>query len=899
MFSQMLCARALGVLAAALSGASLALAQPGAPLDNCDGVDGNIAPSTLYLFDVAGATQDGASSCMTVATPDLWFKHTPAITGYMVVETCGTSLLVSTTPLVYSGYVVSAHSGCPGNSGSTMLACTTAFQPNSLGCNRLPTVQTVGLTRRLQVPVTAGVPVWVRIAGDTDGFPPSGRLQVTDVPRASNDSCATPLDIAPGTTVVYDTGSGTYDPAEGFVTGSTTTNILSCVAGTHTPAPSINAPDLWYRYTPTANGNVSIVMHDVTSQVAPVLSVHSGCNALSLACARANLNVYGATLTVPVTAGSPILIRVAASASGYTFSGDLSVSFSIPPPPNDFCSNATPITLGAPDFAALVSYDTSGATASAGSVADPSFATPCTIITPSSSFDVWYKYTPAASGTVIFSSCLGNPAIGIDAGATFPVQLSAYSDCAGSNPICGTDVVCITPTFNGGGSLGWLSAPVTAGVPVYLRICGFGGSKGTGTLLASFQSVPANDLCDNAFNVGTGTFPFSTFSGTQDRTASCNYTGVDTAADVWFRYTPAADGLLRVNTCSETEAERVISTLTAYNTCNGPELIGCDSVDKQDFCFPNVNNSFGSPTRQGVLRLQARAGVPILLRVASAATSPTATIRRGTRGTIHIAQESLGATRWFEGNTPRTVPTPAIPTLPDAGDLPTTAQVIAGRGPLTEILSTTVTADRADLFKIRICDVANFSLTFLNPDPNVPLPILGQLFLFDSQGRGVSFAHVNNFNPIITNQFVTAPGEYYVGVSVRSYMPVDNANDVGDWQDHSIWQYDYFVLGTERAPDGPAASNPVAGWSIALYPNQFGDTDLFGEVTIPAKFTLLLTGTCHVCVADFNQSGGLEVQDIFDFLNAWFAANPRADFNGGGLSVQDIFDYLNAWFAGC
>jgi hypothetical protein len=52
-------------------------------------------------------------------------------------------------------------------------------------------------------------------------------------------------------------------------------------------------------------------------------------------------------------------------------------------------------------------------------------------------------------------------------------------------------------------------------------------------------------------------------------------------------------------------------------------------------------------------------------------------------------------------------------------------------------------------------------------------------------------------------------------------------------------------------------------------------------------------------LADFNDNGGLEIQDIFDFLNGWFAGNPRADFNGGGLAVQDIFDFLNAWFAGC
>lgn len=54
------------------------------------------------------------------------------------------------------------------------------------------------------------------------------------------------------------------------------------------------------------------------------------------------------------------------------------------------------------------------------------------------------------------------------------------------------------------------------------------------------------------------------------------------------------------------------------------------------------------------------------------------------------------------------------------------------------------------------------------------------------------------------------------------------------------------------------------------------------------------------CPADFDASGSLSVQDIFDFLGAWFASDPRADFNTiGGVTTQDIFDFLNAWFAGC
>jgi probable HAF family extracellular repeat protein len=52
--------------------------------------------------------------------------------------------------------------------------------------------------------------------------------------------------------------------------------------------------------------------------------------------------------------------------------------------------------------------------------------------------------------------------------------------------------------------------------------------------------------------------------------------------------------------------------------------------------------------------------------------------------------------------------------------------------------------------------------------------------------------------------------------------------------------------------------------------------------------------------ADFNSNGTVSVQDIFDFLAAWFAGDLRADFNhSGAVTVQDLFDFLAAWFAGC
>jgi hypothetical protein len=55
-----------------------------------------------------------------------------------------------------------------------------------------------------------------------------------------------------------------------------------------------------------------------------------------------------------------------------------------------------------------------------------------------------------------------------------------------------------------------------------------------------------------------------------------------------------------------------------------------------------------------------------------------------------------------------------------------------------------------------------------------------------------------------------------------------------------------------------------------------------------------------ICPADFNHSKVVSVQDIFDFLAAYFANDIRADVNGSlTVSVQDIFDFLARYFAGC
>ena len=61
---------------------------------------------------------------------------------------------------------------------------------------------------------------------------------------------------------------------------------------------------------------------------------------------------------------------------------------------------------------------------------------------------------------------------------------------------------------------------------------------------------------------------------------------------------------------------------------------------------------------------------------------------------------------------------------------------------------------------------------------------------------------------------------------------------------------------------------------------------------------ITITGSGTPCLGDWNSSGDVDSQDLFDFLTAFFMGT--GDFNGNGSSdSQDFFDFLGAFFAGC
>jgi len=80
------------------------------------------------------------------------------------------------------------------------------------------------------------------------------------------------------------------------------------------------------------------------------------------------------------------------------------------------------------------------------------------------------------------------------------------------------------------------------------------------------------------------------------------------------------------------------------------------------------------------------------------------------------------------------------------------------------------------------------------------------------------------------------------------------------------------------------------GMTYKMKVSAYGAAHAGGDMTMHFDF--------HPCPADYNASGNVSVQDIFDFLLDYFAADLDADMNNSGtVTVQDIFDYLSLYFA--
>ncbi|MBC7773535.1 MAG: hypothetical protein H7210_13650 [Pyrinomonadaceae bacterium] len=126
------------------------------------------------------------------------------------------------------------------------------------------------------------------------------------------------------------------------------------------------------------------------------------------------------------------------------------------------------------------------------------------------------------------------------------------------------------------------------------------------------------------------------------------------------------------------------------------------------------------------------------------------------------------------------------------------------------------------------------------------------------------------------------PGDRVLGMSV-------DAN--GDFN----WPVAPVVVSSTISTKGrlPVARLSDGAALIAWEDNRAGTVDVLAQ-RVNADGTL----GGPPCPGDWNQDGGVNSQDFFDFLAAFFAGN--ADFNNSGTTdSQDFFDFVAAFFTGC
>ncbi len=226
-----------------------------------------------------------------------------------------------------------------------------------------------------------------------------------------------------------------------------------------------------------------------------------------------------------------------------------------------------------------------------------------------------------------------------------------------------------------------------------------------------------------------------------------------------------------------------------------------------------------------------------------------------------------------------------------AGETLEAAQVPLGAGPLRGIMGT-LGPNQADVYKINICSPIDFAGTTVGYTT-----LDTQLSLFDENGLGISFSDdASSPQSLLTNQFVTEPGNYYLAISELDRDPSSAGGP--------IWQDNPFDI--ERAPDGPGAAGALTSWA----------SDFSGS---GGSYIIRLFGTCFptttpVCVADVDDGNGtgtpdgaVTIDDLLYYITIFQQGASGADVDDGtgtgvhdgAVTIDDLLYYLVRFQDGC
>ncbi len=399
--------------------------------------------------------------------------------------------------------------------------------------------------------------------------------------------------LSPGTTYYirfwrYGGGTGTFGicvvenppppPCAGDITVNTTsytqTGLTTCGFGDDYSSTDacgssyMNGDDIVIAYTPTTTECVNITLTNTSSWVG--LFITDGCpgdagvNCLASATASGG-NPFISSFNV--AAGVTYYITVSTWPSPQCTPFDISIAPCPPPPANDECTAATPLT---------VNPDQNCGTTTAGTIA---YATPSyqsnSCGGASDDDDVWYSFV--ATGTTHTIDLLNV------SGSTTDLYHSVWAVGCGSIGST-TAILCSDPNSS-------TLTGLTPGVTYYVRVYSFGSTAQTTTFdicIGTPPPPPPNDDPCGAIALPVNASCSYTASGNYSATATTGPPapgcGSFSGGDVWYTVTVPATGTVILNSNTGTMTDGAMAVYSG--TCGSLSLIACDDDSSPNGAMP-------------------------------------------------------------------------------------------------------------------------------------------------------------------------------------------------------------------------------------------------------------------------------------------------------------------------
>ncbi|MBS0197339.1 MAG: matrixin family metalloprotease [Planctomycetes bacterium] len=331
----------------------------------------------------------------------------------------------------------------------------------------------------LSLPVVAGQEYLVRVSHFQNL---SGNFTLNVAFTRDGESCPIAIPISAGNTAFSNAGYATDE--------------TSCYAGANR----------WYLYTASGYSTVNVNTCTGTNYDSSI-SAWNACPSAGGTLLACNDDWCGLQSSISFQSypGQQFYISIGGYA-GNTGSGIINISET--PIPGEVCSTPILVTDGSYPFSTLGHY-TDGP-------AEPNCNFCCG--DPQVHGDLWYLYFATATGTLHASTC----------GSDYDSKMTAYASCPTGD---GQAIACADDEC---GVQAVLTMPVVEGTPYLIRLGGYGGWTGTGTLVISVtHPCPADFNQDGGIDGADVEFFFAAW-GAGDTSADVNTDGGIDGADVEY-----------------------------------------------------------------------------------------------------------------------------------------------------------------------------------------------------------------------------------------------------------------------------------------------------------------------------------------------------------------------------